>query len=181
MDIKRTVTGSSLRRMARNTEKTIIYILIVMMAGVLVLATIELGYYLVKNIIESDYLLIDLDNLLDLFGVFLLVLIGIELLDTIKVYLRRNIVHVEVVVLVAIIAIARKVVVMKFEELTGEIIIGLGVLIASLSVAYYLIKKAGLIVCKPGEEDEDRDGEEDVEDPEKYRKSTGSSNGKPCA
>ncbi|MDY0280904.1 MAG: phosphate-starvation-inducible PsiE family protein [Salinivirgaceae bacterium] len=81
----------------------------------------------------------EIDELMDLFGVFLLVLIGIELLDTIKVYLRRNVVHVEVVVLVAIIALARKVVVLKIEELSGNHILGIGVLIVSLSIAYYLI------------------------------------------
>ncbi|HDR53004.1 MAG TPA: hypothetical protein ENN90_15520 [Mariniphaga anaerophila] len=88
----------------------------------------------------------DLDDLMDLFGVFLLVLIGIELLDTIKVYLRQNQVHVEVVVLVAIIALARKIVILKVEQLSGDVIIGIGVLIIALSVAYYLIKKAGLMV-----------------------------------
>lgn len=50
--------------------------------------------------------MIGLDELMDLFGVFLLVLIGIELLDTIKVYLKENVVNVEVVVLVAIIAVS---------------------------------------------------------------------------
>lgn len=127
-------------------ERAIIYTLIVMMAGVLVLATIELGYFLVKSILQSSFLFIELDNLMDLFGVFLLVLIGIELLDTIKVYLRQNVVHVEVVILVAIIAIARKVVVLKIEELESMMIIGIGVLVVSLSVAYYLIKRAGLIM-----------------------------------
>lgn len=83
---------------------------------------------------------------MDLFGAFLLVLIGIELLDTIKVYLRENVVHVEVVVLVAIIAIARKVVVLKIEELEGSKVIGIGILILSLSIAYYLIKKSGLLI-----------------------------------
>jgi len=117
-----------------------------MMAGVLVLATIELGYFLVKSILQSSFLFIELDNLMDLFGVFLLVLIGIELLDTIKVYLRQNVVHVEVVILVAIIAIARKVVVLKIEELESMMIIGIGVLVVSLAVAYYLIKRAGLIM-----------------------------------
>jgi len=136
-----------MNKIATFIEKFIIYALIVMMVIVLILATIELGYYLVINILDSNYLLIDLDNLMDLFGVFLLVLIGIELLDTIKVYLRRNVVHVEVVVLVAIIAIARKVVVLKIEQLSGELIMGIGVLIISLSVAYYLIKKSGLLVC----------------------------------
>ncbi len=130
----------------RFIEKMIIYTLIVMMAGVLVLATIELGYFLWKSMLQSSSLFFELDDLMDLFGVFLLILIGIELLDTIKVYLRQNVVHVEVVVLVAIIAIARKVVVMKIEDLEGMMIIGIAVLIVSLSVAYYLIKRAGLIM-----------------------------------
>ena len=136
-----------MNKIARTVEKGIIYALIIMMAGILILATIELGYFLINSIIRSEYLLIDLDDLMDLFGVFMLVLIGIELLDTIKVYLRENVVHVEVVVLVAIIAVARKVVVFKIEELSGLIIIGIATLILSLALAYYLIKKAGLMVC----------------------------------
>ena len=144
-----------MNKIARYIEKVIIYALIIMMAGILVLATIELGYFLIKNIVESDYLLIDLDDLMDLFGVFLLVLIGIELLDTIKVYLKSNVVHVEVVVLVAIIAVARKVVVLKVEELSGEAIIGIALLITALAGAYYLIKKAGSMFC--GDDDKHKD------------------------
>jgi len=141
-------------KIARKTEKIIIYSLIIMMGAVLVLSTIELGYYLVKSIFSSDFLLLDLDSLMDLFGVFLLVLIGIELLDTIKIYLKQNVVHVEVVVLVAIIALARKVVVLKLEEWDGAMIAGLGALILSLAVTYYLIKRAGLFVCDMGWDDD---------------------------
>jgi uncharacterized membrane protein (DUF373 family) len=84
---------------------------------------------------------------MELFGVFMLVLIGIELLDTIKVYLKENVMHVEVVVLVAIIAVARKVVVLKIENIDGMKIIGIAFIIVALAVAYYLIKKTGLMVC----------------------------------
>lgn len=128
-------------------QRGIIYTLIVMMSAVLILATIELGYYLIKSIVGSRHFLVDLDQLMDLFGVFMLVLIGIELLDTIKVYLKENVVHVEVIVLVAIIAVARKVVVLKIEEIDGFTIMGIGVIIVSLAVAYYLIKRAGLMIC----------------------------------
>lgn len=143
-----------MNRFARKIEKYIIYTLIIMMAGILILATFELGYYLLRSILNSDYLLIDLDELMDLFGVFMLVLIGIELLDTIKVYLRDNVVHVEVVVLVAIIALARKVIALKLEKLSGDVIIGLGLLIVALGATYYLIKRAGLLACKMDKEDE---------------------------
>ncbi len=133
-----------LKKATRWIERFIIHALIVMMAGILILATIELGYYLISTVIENRSLLINLDRLLDLFGIFLLVLIGIELLDTIKVYFKENVVHVEVVVLVAIIAIARKVVILKAEELAGETLIGIGVIILALAVSYFLIRKAGL-------------------------------------
>lgn len=146
---------ATLKRMLKAFEKVLIYFLIIMMAGVLLIATIELGFYLVKNLITSDYLLIDLDALMDLFGLFLLVLIGIELLDTIKIYLRDNIVHVEVVVLVAIIALARKVVILKIENLSGEILFGIAGLILALGVAYYLIKKAGLMTCNMNSKSDD--------------------------
>ncbi|MGC9472392.1 MAG: phosphate-starvation-inducible PsiE family protein [Bacteroidales bacterium] len=144
----------SVGKISRLVEKGIIYTLIGMMAIILVLATVELGYYLFRNIFSSEYLLIDLDDLLDLFGVFLLVLIGIELLDTIKVYLRNNVVHVEVVVLVAIIALARKVVVLEIEEMNPMDLLGTAALILALAVAYYLIKRAGLLVCDLDDKEE---------------------------
>ena len=137
-------------------QRYIIYALIIMMFGLLILTTIELGYYLVKSIIESDHLLVNLDQMMDLFGIFMLVLIGIELLDTIKVYLKENVVHVEVVVLVAIIAIARKVVVLKIEDIDGFAIIGIAFVIVALAVAYFLIKKAGLMECRIDEEGQDK-------------------------
>jgi uncharacterized membrane protein (DUF373 family) len=137
-----------MKKLSYFVEKVIINVLILLMTVILMLATFELGYYIVISLIRTEYLLMDLENMMDLFGAFMLVLIGIELLDTIKVYLRDNQVHVEVVVLVAIIALARKIVILKVEELSGINIIGIGILIIALAVAYYLIKKAGLMKAK---------------------------------
>ena len=55
------------------------------------------------------------------------------------------------VVLVAIIALARKVVVLKIENLPGDTVLGMGVLIIALAASYYLIKKSGLMVWQIGE------------------------------
>jgi uncharacterized membrane protein (DUF373 family) len=145
-----------MKKTGKIIQNVIIYSLIVLMTAVLLLATIELGYYIFKSVIESDYAIINLTLLMELFGTFMLVLIGIELLDTIKVYLKENVVHVEVVVLVAIIAIARKVVVLKIEEIEGLKIIGVAFIIVALAVAYYLIKKSGLIVCSLDENEKDK-------------------------
>ena len=85
-------------------------------------------------------------ELLNVFGFFLLVVIGIELLDTLKAYLRENVIHVEIVILVAIIAIARKVIILDPEFNTdGILMIGMGVIVVGLGFAYYLVKKANSI------------------------------------
>ncbi|WP_088655223.1 phosphate-starvation-inducible PsiE family protein [Geofilum rhodophaeum] len=145
-----------MKAIARKVEKAIIMVLIFLMFLVLITATIDLGLYLFRSIYNAEYFLMDFDALIDVFGAFLLVLIGIELLDTIKVYLRRNLVHVEVVVLVAIIALARKIVVLRIDEYSGEMLLGLAAMITALAVAYYLIRRAGLMEYQIDSDDNER-------------------------
>jgi uncharacterized membrane protein (DUF373 family) len=105
-------------------------------------------------------LLISLNALMGTFGGFLLILIGIELLETIKVYLKQNIVHVEVVILVAIIALARKIVIINVEELSIEVSAGIAALILALGIAYYLIKKTGIMILSLNDNCEDEISEQ---------------------
>jgi uncharacterized membrane protein (DUF373 family) len=51
-----------------------------------------------------------------LIDLFLKIIIGVELLETIKGFLKDNILHVELVILVAIIAISRKVIVWGYQK-----------------------------------------------------------------
>ena len=85
----------------------------------------------------------------------MLVLIGVELLDTIKAYFRENTIHVEIVILLAIIAIARKVILLDPASMSGYELgvemIGTGVIVVGLAAGYYLIKKAGITIGTGGE------------------------------
>lgn len=121
-------------------EKVIITILIVMMSGVIFISTIELGGIIIKNLASPPVFFFGITELMDAFGLFLLILIGLELLETIKVYIMENTIHVEVVILVAIMALARKVIILDFKNLDSLMLVGIGILIISLSVGYYLIK-----------------------------------------
>src|SRR5690554_2244502 len=145
-----------MKAIARKVEKAIIMVLIFLMFLVLITATIDLGLYLFRSIYNAEYFLMDFDALIDVFGAFLLVLIGIELLDTIKVYLRRNLVHVEEVVLVAISALGRKIVVLRLEAYSGEMLLGLAAMITALAVACYLIRRAGLMEYQIDSDDNER-------------------------
>ena len=122
-------------------ERVIVLSLLVMMVLVVSLSTIELGWIIIKDMITPPVFLLDINELLDVFGTFLLVLIGIELLETVKMYLTKKTVHVEVVFTVAMIAIARKVIILDIKEVSSLTLIGIGVIIAALSAGYYLLTR----------------------------------------
>ena len=125
-------------------EKIMIQALIIMMAVVLGLATLDLGWLIVKDIIDQPpYFFLSVDELLDIFGLFMLVLIGIELLETImKTYITTGQPHYEVVLSVAIIAIARKVIILDIKEVDSFSLIGIATIIIALTAGYYLMKKS---------------------------------------
>lgn len=124
-------------------EKIMIQALMVMMAVVLGLATLDLGWLIIKDIIKSPLFFLSISDLLDIFGLFMLVLIGIELLESImKTYITQDQPHYEVVLSVAIIAIARKVIILDVKEMDSMSLFGIASIIIALTVGYYLTKKA---------------------------------------
>jgi uncharacterized membrane protein (DUF373 family) len=126
-----------LLRVIRGFERVVMTALIVLMMIVIALSTVELGWLLYKDITSPPIVFLEVDELLDVFGFFLLVLIGIELLETVKTYLRRSTaaVRVEVVLEVALIAIARKVVALDLSKYSPFVVLGIAALIATLALA----------------------------------------------
>ncbi|MGD2015724.1 MAG: phosphate-starvation-inducible PsiE family protein [Desulfobacterales bacterium] len=122
-------------------EHIIVLSLITMMVIVVVLATIELGWIIIRDIVTPPVILLEIDELLEIFGFFLLVLIGIELLETIKAYLLTNVIHVEIVLEVALIAIARKVIILDLDKYESLTLVGIAALIAAVALAFMVIKR----------------------------------------
>ena len=123
-------------------HKAIINILTGLMGLVVMLATLELIYLIAMDILSPPLLLLEIDELLDIFGYFLLILIGVELLETLRIYLKEHALNVQVVLLVAMIAIARKVIILDSSEIESLTLIGIGFTILSLAAGYYLVKKS---------------------------------------
>ena len=115
--------------------------LITMMVIVVVLATVELGWIIIRDIVTPPIILLEIDELLEIFGFFLLVLIGIELLETIKADLLTNVSHVEIVLEGAQIAIARKVIILDLNKYESLTLVGIAALIAAVALAYLVIKR----------------------------------------
>lgn len=126
-------------------QNAILVILAWTMTLVTLLVTIDVIYSLAKYLLLPPINL-QINELLSFFGSILLVLIGVELLETFKNFKQDKTFNVLIALLVALIAISRKVIIMEIEGDPNEMeLIGLSALIVALSLGYYLINKSGSI------------------------------------
>ena len=138
----------------KKIEHFLIIGIIVILSVILVLSFADIIYVIGSEILAHPQFIINADGLMNLFSLLLLLLIGLELIETVKVYLKDDVVHVEFIILVAIIAVARKVIIWDFEKYSTEQLIGLAIMILGLGLTYFLLKKAAVkIKVKPGKKD----------------------------
>lgn len=119
-------------------ERFIVAALIVMMVVVILLSVGELGWILVRDVISPPVLILEIDELLELFGFFLLVLIGIELLETIKNYYTEGKIELTVIFTVALIALARKIIILEPDKYDPMTLVGMGIMILALVSGYWV-------------------------------------------
>jgi uncharacterized membrane protein (DUF373 family) len=142
MSVENRRSGMMTKGIIYKFERYIVLALLLMMMLALLTATIELAIILVEQLLAPPMLLLDVKEMLTVFAFFLMVLIGLELVETIKMYLEEDVFHVEVVVLVAIIAVARKIIIIDYESTSYEMLLSIAALMIALSAGYFLLKRA---------------------------------------
>lgn len=130
-------------------ERLIIIILGVILGIFIVFSVFELiiltyTELTTKNASQNGVIL-SLSEIKNFLNSFFIVLIAFELFETIRVYLKDSVFHAEYIVLVGVIALARKIVLLDFDVIDTNTLIGIGVLLIALSVSYFLLKKSNLL------------------------------------
>ena len=124
------------------TQKIIAIVLGVLLIVVVALSTVDLGFLIAQDIWKPPRFLIPVQGLLEIFSFFLVILIGVELLETLKAYVKKDVIHVRLVLEVALIAIARKVIILEPNSVTALTLFGMAAIISALGVAFYFERKA---------------------------------------
>ncbi len=115
------------------------------MIFVTIIAIFQLGYSLIETLV-STFELHEKANfnaeLFQLFGLFLNVLIALEILENITAYLKKHVIQVELVIVTSLIAVSRKIIILDLEKKDSNDLIALAVAVFSLSISYLLIRQA---------------------------------------
>lgn len=126
-----------LHRIIRITVK----FLAVLMVMVIVWGIGDVVYVLYQRLTQPPYMFLQINDILATFGAFLAVLIAIEIFINISMYLSTNVIPVRLVIATALMAIARKVIIFDYEEITPHFVYATAAVVFALGITYWLITK----------------------------------------
>jgi uncharacterized membrane protein (DUF373 family) len=70
----------------------------------------------------------------------LLILLGLEILESLKIFFTEHKVRLDLILIVAVIAVARHIIQLDFQHADGFVLVGIGALVLSLTAGYFLVR-----------------------------------------
>jgi uncharacterized membrane protein (DUF373 family) len=135
-------------RVARGFEIVIVrsmQILLMIMIATATVVLVELTATNIRSVVDNIASTEDLQQAVQRgFAAVLVILLGLELLDTLKTYFTEHRIGAQVILVVALIAVGRHVVQLDFDHTPSLLLFGLGGLLLALSLGLFLIKRASV-------------------------------------
>lgn len=131
-----------MKKIFERFEQFIVLALMAFMMIAVFVSTIEVGVILWQQLMAEPKMLLDVKEIMEVFGIILMVIIGLELLETIKAYLDKRVIHVEVVLLVALVAVARKIIILDYKDIDPKMLYAVATLVIALSAGFFIVRRA---------------------------------------
>ena len=142
--IREFVADENFMGLIENIENLVSKILSLALIIVIAVSIFDLIIVLSKDLFTSEPVGFFNKTLIEIFGLFLNILIALELLENVTVYLKKHIVQVELVVVTALIAVSRKIIIFDPKEYQKADLTALAIACLALSASYWLIRKSNL-------------------------------------
>lgn len=113
-------------------------VLSTLMVLVIFWGVLDVAWVLFERLSRPPVMLLEIHDILAIFGAFMAVLIAIEIFLNISMYLEQRAVHVKLVLDTAIMAAARKVIVLDYKQTDAWEVLALAAVLAALGVCYWL-------------------------------------------
>jgi uncharacterized membrane protein (DUF373 family) len=116
-------------------------VLAVLMVMVIIWGVFDVIYVLYSKFIAPPLFLFEVQDIFVIFGAFMVVLIAVEIFINIRLYLGTNILPIRLVVATALMAIARKVIILDISLITAAEMIGIAAIVLALGITHWLVGK----------------------------------------
>ncbi len=114
----------------------------ILMTMVIIWGVADVAWVIYQKVTdEPPFGLLNVNDILATFSTFMVVLIAVEIFVNIVLYLRDEVLQVKLVLATALMAIARKVIVLDYKITEPEYVLATAAVIFSLSIGYWLVSK----------------------------------------
>lgn len=116
-------------------------LLAILMVLVILLGVADVVYVLYSRLMTPPLFLLNVGDIFRVFGAFMVVLIAIEIFINIRLYLGSNTLPIKLVLATALMAIARKVIVLDLDNTQPMYVFAIATVVLALGVTYWLVGK----------------------------------------
>ena len=127
-------------KLIHKVENIVSKLLSLALIAVILVSIFDLLIVLSKDLFSTEPVGFFNRTLIEIFGLFLNILIALELLENITAYLKKHIVQVELVVVTALIAVARKIIIFDPTKYEKDDLIALAIGSLALAASYGIIR-----------------------------------------
>jgi uncharacterized membrane protein (DUF373 family) len=114
-------------------------ILAVLMVFSILWGIVDVANVLYQEILAPVVTDFEIRDIIVTFGAFLTVLIAIEIFVNITLYLRDDVLHIRLVVSTALMAIARKVIILDLDKIEPSYMFAIAAIVIALGITYWLV------------------------------------------
>lgn len=123
----------------RTVIRFAVRMLALIMTAVILWGVVDVCWVLYRKLITPPLFMLTISDILATFGAFMAVLIAIEIFVNICIYLREDVIHVQIVMATALMAIARKIIILDFSKISPEYVWAVAGVVFSMSIGYFLV------------------------------------------
>jgi uncharacterized membrane protein (DUF373 family) len=128
-------------RILNRAIRASIRVLSILMVLLILWGVVDVIYVFYQTVMAPPVLLMTVEDIFKLFGAFLVVLIAVEIFVNIRMYLGTNVVPVQLVLATALMAVARKIIVLDLKEFSAVDMLALAAVTMALGVTYWLVAR----------------------------------------
>lgn len=133
-------SDDSFLKALKKVESLVSKVLSIAMVVVLLVSVVDLCIVLSREILAEPYGFFS-STLIQIFGLFLNVLVALEILENITAYLKKHEIQVELVIATSLTAVARKIIIFDFEKAQAPELAALALALVGLSISYWVIRR----------------------------------------
>lgn len=125
----------------KNIIHVCLKVLGLLMIFVIIFGVVDVAWTIYQRLVAEPRFILTMGDILVTFGAFMVVLISIEIFQNIILYLRDDVIHVKIVLATALMAIARKVIILDYDELDPMYIFATGIVLLATGITYFFVHK----------------------------------------